>query len=35
MCGEHDVVIVPFIDVELKKHASDLEPQAKISELAD
>ena len=35
MCEEHEVVVVPFVVVELKKQASDLEPQATLSELAD
>ena len=35
MCDEHDVVVVPFVVVELKKQASDLEPHATLSELAD
>ena len=35
MCDEHEVVVVPFVVVELKKQASDLDPQATLSELAD
>ena len=35
MCDEHDVVVVPLVVVELKKQASDLVPQATLSELAD
>ena len=35
VCDEQEVVVVPFVVVELKKQASDLEPQATLSELAD
>ena len=35
MCDEHDDVVVPLAVVELKKHASVLDPQVTLSELAD
>ena len=35
VCDEHELVDVPFIVVELKKHVSVLDPQATLSEFAD